>query len=199
MIVTTNRRLERAPTRHGRHVAGTVAAAAVAVLCVAVCGSSSAQTQTTETTFTFDGHLVSKQARMVCEPEAISDLARDLAVKTVATPTPGWSNGSYTCTYRYPGGASFVLSVRDLRSTAAAGTYLKGLAATLGRTDQPINLGTEAAFITPTGTAVVQKDHHVLVVDVSGLPPTWLTPPESHSVAAQTIAATIMGCWMGGS
>ena len=133
------------------------------------------------------------------EPEAISDLARDLGVKTTTSPTPGWANGSYTCTYRYPGGASFVLSVRDLPSTAAAGTYLKGLATTLGRTDQPINLGTEAAFITPNGTAVVQKDHHVLVVDVSGLPPTWLSPPESHSVAAQTIAATIMTCWMGGS
>ena len=199
MNATTNRRLHPAPIRRDRHVGGAVAAMAVAVLCVAACGSSSAQTQTTATTFMFEGHSVSKQARMVCQPEAVSDLARDLGVKTTTTPTPGWLNGSYTCTYRYPGGASFVLSVRDLPSVTAAGTHLKGLAATLGRTDQPINLGTEAAFIAPNGTAVVQKDHHVLVVDVSGLPPTWLSPPESHSVVAQTIAATIMSCWMGGS
>jgi len=159
------------------------------------CSSTSAKVQATPTTYTFAGHQVSPQARMVCQPEAVNDLAKDLFVKTATTPTPGWSNGSYTCTYTYPGGAHFVLSVRDLPSTAAASTYRNDLSRTLGNSGQPITLGTEGAFITPSGNAVVQKDKHVLVVDVSGLPATWLTPPAGHAEVAQSIAATILGCW----
>ena len=134
---------------------------------------------------------------MVCQAEAVNDLAKDLFVKTVSTPTPGWSNGSYTCTYTYAGGLHFVLSVRDLGSTKAATAYLDELGRTLGRSDQPIEVGAQAAFITPSGNAVVQKDSHVLVVDVSGLPATWLDPPSDHAQVAQTIAAAIMGCWTG--
>jgi hypothetical protein len=159
------------------------------------CTSTSAKVQATPTTYRFQGHAVSPQARMVCQPEAVNDLAKDLSVKTATTPAPGWSNGSYTCTYSYPGGARFVLSVRDLASTAAASTYRTDLLRTLGNSGQTIDLGTEGAFITLGGNAVVQKDKHVLVVDVSGLPATWLTPPTSRGEVAQSIAVTIMGCW----
>ena len=81
---------------------------------------------------------------------------------------------------------------------AAARSYLDDLARTLGRTDQAINLGAGQAFLTPTGNAVVQKDEHVLVVDVSGLPATWLNPPQDRAQVATAVASAIMGCWMGG-
>ena len=91
-----------------------------------------------------------------------------------------------------------MLSVHDLASTAAAASAFDDLARSLGRTDQAINLGAGQAFLTPTGNAVVQKDEHVLVVDVSGLPATWLTPPQDHAQVAATVATVIMGCWIGG-
>ena len=142
------------------------------------CTSTSAKVQSAPTTYRFHGHAVSPQARMVCQPEAVNDLAKDLSVKTTTTPAPGWSNGSCTCTYVYPGGARFVLSVRDLASTTAARTYRTDLLRTLGNSSQNHRPGDRAgAFITLGGNAVVQQDKHVLVVDVSGLPATWLTPP----------------------
>jgi hypothetical protein len=173
---------------------------ALAGLAGAACSSSGAQSSP-PVTYRFQDHVISSQARQVCSSEAAGDLAENLSVKPVSAPEPGWdpTTGAYTCTYTYADGAHFVLSVRDLSSTAAANHELTSLAASLGRSKTPLNLGAGTAFITAAGNAVVQKDAHVMVVDVSGLPASWLTPPIDHITASQEIAATIMGCWTGTS
>ncbi len=193
-----------AATSHALVALG-VALAAVAVS-LAGCSITKSQSdptptapaRTATTTYTFEGHPVSTQARLVCSDDARGDLVDALAVKTSVAPVPGWSDGAYTCTYTYGDGAHFVLSVRDLASDAAAVSAFDALAHTLGRTNQPINLGAGQAFLTPAGNAVVQKDSHVLVVDVSGVPTTWLNPPQGHAQVATAIATVIMGCWTGG-
>lgn len=184
------------------------AVVAAAVVAVSLAGCSVTQTRsdptptapapTATTTYTFEGHSVSSQAHMVCSDEAQGDLVDALAVKTSVTPVPGWWDGAYTCTYTYGDGAHVVLSVRDVASDAAAVSAFDALARTLGRTNQPINLGAGQAFLTPAGNTVVQKDSHVLVVDVSGVPATWLNPAQGHAQVATAIATVIMGCWTGG-
>lgn len=189
-----------------RHWSIVVLVATLAAVWLASCSSTSARSEpattvparTTTTTYTFEGHMVSSQAHIVCSSDARGDLAQALAVKTTTAPVPGWADGAYTCTYTYADGAHFVLAVQDLASKAAAVGAFDGLAHTLGRTNQPINLGAGQAFLTPAGNAVVQKDEHVLVVDVSGVPTSWLNPPQDRAQAATTIATIIMGCWTGG-
>jgi hypothetical protein len=183
-----------------------VATLGLVAMGLAGCSSTAAQSdsattapaRTTTTIYTFEGHTVSSQAHIVCSSDAAGDLVDALAVKTTMTPVPGWSDGAYTCTYTYAGGAHLVLSVRDLASDAAAISAFDALAHTLGRTNQPINLGAGQAFLTPAGNAVVQKDSHVLVVDVSGVPATWLNPPQGRAQVATAVATTIMGCWTEG-
>ncbi len=183
--------------------AAPVVVAVVALVSVA-CSSTAERSVTPTTTHppattsTFEGHLVSSQAQMVCSDEATGEMVQALGLKTTAPPAPGWSDGAYTCTYTYAGGAHFVLSVYDLPTTAAAKAYLDQLGQTLGRTDQAVSFGTAPAFMTPTGNVVVQKDEHVLVVDVAGVPATWLSPPQSRADVAQIVAGVIMGCWTGG-
>ena len=185
-------------------------AAAALVALIVVTAASAACSSTTSssapattarpraTTSVFEGHLVSSQARMVCSNDARVEMVQALGLKTTAPPEPGWNDRAYTCTYTYAGGVHFVLSVYDLATTAAARTDLDQLGHTLGRTDQAVSFGTAPAFMTPTGNVVVQKDEHVLVVDVSGVPATWLSPPQSRADVAQIVAGVIMGCWTGG-
>ncbi len=185
----------------------TTMAVAMAALALAGCSSTAAQSdatttapaRTTTTTYTFEGHTVSSQAHIVCSSDARGEMATALGVKTSTPPVPGWADGAYTCTYTYADGAHFVLSVKDLASKAAAVSAFDDLAHTLGRTNQPINLGASSqAFLTPAGNAVVQKDEHILVVDVSGVPASWLNPPNDRAQVATAVATTIMGCWTGG-
>ncbi len=192
------------PSRRGGRPAAGVGVIAVlvvvALLGLAGCGHTSSSTSASgTTTVTFEGHPISPQAHLVCQSEAANDLAEALSTKPSSTPRPGWSDGAYTCTYAYADGARFVLSVKDFESVAAASQYRQQLAGRLGRSGPALDLGTEGAFVTAAGNAVVQKDHHVLVVDVSGVPTHWPTPSDTHESAARTIAATIMGCWMGGA
>jgi hypothetical protein len=43
----------------------------------------------------------------------------------------------------------------------------------------------------------VRKDNKVLVVDTRGLPARFGAPPADRGEVAVTVAATIMGCWVG--
>jgi len=164
-----------------------------AVLLVAACGSSSSDGAGTSPS----GQVASPQAKMICADEAVVDVADALLIKTVAKPKASWTGEDFTCTYRYAAGAQIVLKVRDLPSDAAAATYLAGLGRTLHRTSKEITFGTDGAFAVPDGSVAVQKDSHVLFVDVSGLPKSWADPPLKPNEAASIVAAAIMGCWTG--
>lgn len=134
---------------------------------------------------------------MICDPEGVEDITAALQVQTASPPKPGWDGFDYTCTYSYEAGAQIVLKVRDLPNTAAAATYFAGLGRTLGRVDKKVTFGTDGAFATADGSVAVQKDSHVLIVDVAGLPEVWSKPPLPRSDAAGIVASAVMGCWEG--
>ncbi len=159
----------------------TLVPAVILLLGAAGCGSSTAAASP------------SRQARLVCGDEAARDIATALGVRTSQAPAPTWDNGVYRCRYVYPAGA-ITVSVKDLASPDAATTYLSStMAATAGAVDLP-GVG-QAAFAMPDGSTVVRKDAQVMTVDVSGLPVTFGVPPHVRSIAAITVANTILDCW----
>jgi len=140
------------------------------------------------------GRLPSTIAKMVCAPEAQREIADALGV-TAVVQEPTWSHHRYTCVYRYPDG-SFTLSVQELSSWAQTYAYFHSLGHSLGDTGSVRNLG-QGAFTTTHGSVVVRKDWKVLLVDDTGLPPTFGVPATSSADVALTIADVILGCWEG--
>ena len=54
---------------------------------------------------------------MVCEPEAQNEIYQEaIGAKPTSVSKPTWIDHVYSCTYTYPGGASFTLSVRNLQT-----------------------------------------------------------------------------------
>jgi hypothetical protein len=44
---------------------------------------------------------------------------------------------------------------------------------------------------------VLRKDQKVMLVDVTGLPATFGSPPSSRADAARLIMKAVLGCWTG--
>jgi hypothetical protein len=183
-----------------RHV--LAAASLAAVLALGACGGGSnasstpgkPQAKPASVTYPPAGPNPSISAKMVCEPEAQSEIAGAIAVKAERVTQPTWVDHLYSCTYVYPNG-KIVLSVKELSSAAETTAYFNGLATTYGKR-QPLNGLAQGAFIATNDDVVVRKDYKVLLVDVQGIPKSFAATT-TRVEAAESIAATIMSCWSG--
>jgi hypothetical protein len=131
---------------------------------------------------------------MVCTAEAQQKIAQGIGA-TAVVQTPEWSDHLYSCRYAYPNGA-VTLSVKELSSWSQTQSYFRSLGTQLGQTATFPRLG-QGAFQVRNGSVVVRKDWKVLLVDVSGLPAQFGTPPTPSAYVAVTIADLILGCWSG--
>jgi len=188
------------------HVRSLAALGLAGALLLAACGSSSKPASSSATTPPdTSGSTVhvanaatnepSISAKMICEDEVKQDLTSLLGVQPIAPVEPTWKDHVYSCTYKYKGG-ELTLSVKELTDKAATDEYFDSLATELGKTQNINGLG-QGAFTTNDKSAVVRKDYKVLLVDISGLPKQFGSPPDSRDNIALNVAATIMGCWTG--
>jgi hypothetical protein len=136
----------------------------------------------------------SASAKMICEQEAITEIASAIGVNTTRVTTPTWVNHLYSCTYVYPHG-SIVLGVKELANWADTTAYFNSLAAKYGKR-QNINGLAQGAFIALNDDVVVRKDYKVLLVNVQGISQNFV-PASTRTDVAENIAATIMSCWTG--
>ena len=119
------------------------------------------------------GRHPSPIALMVCRPKAQREINEVLGVKAKVSDRT-WVDHKYSCRYGYPNG-SFELSVKELSSWSQTFAYFHRLGAQLGDVQTLGNLG-QGAFRTSGGDVVVRKDWKVLLVDISGLPPSSASP-----------------------
>jgi len=137
----------------------------------------------------------SASAKMICAPEAQTELAALLGVHTTQPVVPTWTDHIYSCQYIY-NSAVMALSVKEFSNKTETEGYFTSLAHRLGRTERLRTLG-QGAFTTKNLSVVVRKDYKVLLVDISGLPAQFGAPPLSRGDIASSVAATIMDCWTG--
>ncbi len=181
-----------------------VAVSLAAVVTLGACGGGSSsssstsvgtqQAQPASVTYKAAGATPSVSAKMICEPEAITEIASAIEVNTTRVTTPTWVNHLYSCTYVYPNG-SIVLSVKELANWADTTAYYDSLEKKYG-VKQNINGLAQGAFLAPNDDVVVRKDYKVLLVDVAGISQNFV-PASTRADVAQNIAATIMSCWSG--
>jgi hypothetical protein len=86
------------------------------------------------------------------------------------------------------------MSVRDLHTRPKANEYFRGARSREGVNDALSGLA-EGGFTKSDGSVVAIKDAMVLTVDVTALPPTRV----DKTGIAIDLAATVLGCWTGGS
>jgi hypothetical protein len=180
-------------------------AALAAVTLLAGCGSSgggAASTSTNPSSTTQGGHVAipvranpSKSAKMLCESDVRGELQQQLGVPITKPLAPTWKDHVYSCRYVYGNGV-MTLSVKELANTAQTDAYFAAQARALGKVKTIQGLG-QGAFTVKNGSAVVRKDYKVLLVDVSGLPAQFGSPPDTKGDVALNVAALIMGCWTG--
>lgn len=132
---------------------------------------------------------------MICASEAQHDIAATLGIKTTRPVVPTWANHEYACAYIYPTG-TIRLSVKQLRDKASTDRYFAETVARRGARQKLEGLG-QYASTTDDDAVVVNKDDKVLVVDVQGLPARFGIPADTRANVAESVAATIMGCWTG--
>ncbi len=138
----------------------------------------------------------SVSAKMVCQTEAVNDIANVIGVKTTSISKPTWIDQVYSCDYNYPGNAKMTLRVKELSSIDETTAYYDGLAEQLGKKQDLQGLG-QGAFSTKSGSVVTRKDYKVLVVDTSKLPAQFGVPPDTRENDAINVSFTIMECWVG--
>jgi hypothetical protein len=131
---------------------------------------------------------------MICQSKAAGEIQDVLGEKAVVT-DKSWSNHLYTCKYKFESG-TITLSIKELSSWNETLSYFSNLASTLHRTSTLSNLG-QGGFQVQNGNVVVRKDWKILLVDITGLPAQFGSPPTSRSDVAVTIAFIILGCWAG--
>jgi hypothetical protein len=173
---------------------------------IAGCGSKSTpaatSTSTVPTSAGPGGHVAipvskdpSKSAKMLCEDDVRREVQALVGVAIAKPLAPTWKDHVYSCRYVYSNGA-MTLSVKELANTADTDAYFAAQATALGKQKTIQGLG-QGAFTTKNGSTVVRKDYKVLLVDVSGLPAQFGTPPDTKGNVALNVAAEIMGCWTG--
>lgn len=148
----------------------------------------------TTVTYAPAGVNPSISAKMICEKEAIDDIAEAIEVKTTSVTKPTWVDHVYSCKYKYPNG-SITLSVKEVSTAAETTAYFNSLATKYGKR-QTINGLAQGAFIASNDDVVVRKDYKILLVDVSGIPANF-APATTRTDVAENIAAAIMSCWSG--
>ncbi len=131
---------------------------------------------------------------MVCSNEAAKEIQSVLG-ETVVVENRTWRDDVYSCDYRFKN-ATMVLSVKELSSWPETYAYFGMLGKTLDETSKLPNLG-QGAFQVRNGSVVVRKDWKVLLVDVTGLPSEFGSPPTTSGDVAVTVAFVILGCWAG--
>jgi hypothetical protein len=89
-----------------------------------------------------------------------------------------------------------VLSVKELSSERETSAYFASLHRMLGQHEQLSGVG-QGAFATKDGSLVLRKDYKVLVVDTSGLPDNFGSPPQPRKQIAVGVGITVLGCWTG--
>lgn len=132
---------------------------------------------------------------MVCQDKAAAEIQDVLGEKATVVDR-SWRNDLYSCEYRFKAG-TMVLSVKELSSWAQTYAYFAMLGNTLHKTGQPINNLGQGAFQVRNGSVVVRKDWKILLVDITGLPSEFGSPPTPSSDVAATVADIILGCWAG--
>jgi len=137
----------------------------------------------------------SKQAQMVCEPEAQGDIELVVGVSATKVGPLAYADHTSTCRYTYADGA-FTLTVQDLSNQAASLSAYDALGQKLGRTERIVLPDADAAA-TSGGSVILHKDNQVLLVDVSTLPEPFGRPPVTRSDAARLIAKAVLSCWTG--
>jgi hypothetical protein len=131
---------------------------------------------------------------MVCEPAALNDIEQSATeVHATSVTKPTWKDHVYSCTLKYPGGASLTLHVKELADADQTTAYFNQQGKLLGNTGNLNGLG-QGAFTTRDGV-VVRKDYKVLTVDASKLPASF--GGESRGNVAINVGAVIMSCWTG--
>ncbi len=179
----------------GRGWSGLVRQLVVVAMVMGLVAGCSAAPQATKTTVPLPaGRYPSQVSKMVCASEAPHDVGLALGEKATVTP-PTWVDHLYTCRYVYQG-ATLTMSVKELSSVAETTAYFKSLGAQLGLARSLGNLG-QGAFQTTNGSVVVRKDYKVLLVDPTGLPPEFGSPPTTPGDVAVTAAIVVLGCWSG--
>jgi hypothetical protein len=180
-----------------------VSVSLAAALGLAACGSSGspksspttvAQSAQPAATLEKAGKNPSISAKMICQSEAVNEIADAIEVKTTRVTTPTWVDHVYSCTYVYPHG-SIVLSVKEMSSAAETTAYFNSLAKKYGN-KQAINGLAQGAFLTPGDDVVVRKNYKVLFVDVKGIAANF-EPAMKRSDVAVNVASAIMSCWTG--
>ena len=138
----------------------------------------------------------SASAKMICAPKTQTEIAGVLGVHTTQPVVPTWTDHPYSCRYTYHS-AFMVLSVKELSNQAQTDAYFTSIAHRLGQSQRPSPIARGAFFTTKNRSAVVRKDYKVLLVDITGLPAQFGSPPYTRADVAVKVAATIMGCWTG--
>lgn len=182
------------PGRSRRARFGLAAAAVTLALVCTGCGTTTTTALAGTRVPLPAGPQPSQIARMVCAQEAQEKFAAILGIKAVVT-TPTWIGHLYSCRYTYPTGY-FSLSVKELSSWDQTLAYFKGLGSELGVVSTFPRLG-QGGFSTRDGSVVVRKDWKVLLVDDSGLPAQFGSPPTPAANVTVTVADIILGCWDG--
>ena len=177
-----------------RAVVVLVAIAVLATGCSAGGRSSVRTTQSTVPGPQPAGASPSEIALMVCQPKAAGEI-QDVLGETAVVEDRTWKDDLYSCKYRFSTG-TMVLSVKELSSWDQTYSYFAMLGKTLGKTSTVLNLG-QGAFQVKNGSVVVRKDWKILLVDITGLPSRFGSPPTSSGDVAATVAFIILGCWAG--
>ena len=192
-----------------QHMTSFVLAVLVCVLSMTSCGGSkpatppgSSQSATVHNSQSATVHIAqpvgatpSVSAKMICAPEAQTEIVAVLGVHTTQPVVPTWTDHTYSCRYTYSKGV-MVLSVKEFSNKTETDSYFTSLAHRLGLAKPLEDLG-QGAFFTKDHSAVVRKDYKVLLVDTSGLPALFGAPLSNRGVITVTVAATIMDCWTG--
>jgi hypothetical protein len=185
---------------------------------VAACGGSSAKSSSpglgnsgsTATTAGGPGTTIhvakvasdtpSESAKLICTNEAKSDIFNSaLGVDTTTPLKPVWDlpTHTYSCVYHYPNNAYMTLSVHEMSSKEETDAYYNKLAQDLGSVSTFNVPGSQGAFQTKNGSAVVRKDYKVLLVDMSHVPASFGVPADTRAHDSANVAFTILGCWTG--
>jgi hypothetical protein len=140
----------------------------------------------------------SVSAKLICAHDTQNELAAILGVHTTKPVVPTWARTShlYSCRYTYHNGV-IALSLRELSSKTETDSYFTSFARRLGQTQRLRALDRGVLFTTKNQSVVVRKDYKVLLVDISGLPAQFGSPPFSRANIALAVAATILDCWTG--
>jgi hypothetical protein len=140
------------------------------------------------------GPVPSEIALMVCQKKAAGEI-QDVLGETAVVTDRTWVNHLYSCDYRFKAG-TIVLSVKELSSWKQTLAYYATLAKSLGNKTTLYDLG-QGAFQATDGSVVVRKDWKILLVNITGLPSQFGSPPTTSADVAATVAFIILGCWAG--